>query len=79
MTDSSFASLLDNYAMNGMLALMQVYAPEEWPEDDQKAKKWCNWISKCSYFMALSMMTARHELHSALTEECQKGQEDADA
>lgn len=68
MTDPSLVSLLDDYAMNSMLALMQVYAPEEWPENDDEAIKWCDWVSQRSYFMAASMMDARHNFHAVLTQ-----------
>jgi hypothetical protein len=72
MTDPSLepspVNLLDNYAMNSMVALMQIYAPEEWPEDGDKAVKWCDWVSSRSYFMAASMMDARHNFHAVLAE-----------
>lgn len=68
MIDSSLISLLDDYAMNSMLALMQVYAPEEWPENNEEAIKWCDWVSRRSYFMAASMMDARHNFHAVLAE-----------
>lgn len=72
MTDPSLelslVSLLDDYAMNSMIALMQIYAPEEWPEDGDEAVEWCDWVSERSYFMAASMMDARHRFHSVLSE-----------
>ena len=66
MTDPSLVALLDDYAMNGMIALMQIYAPEEWPADEDKAIAWCDWVSQRSYMMAASMMDARHQFHAVL-------------
>ena len=52
MTDPSLVTLLDDYAMNSMIALMQIYAPEEWPADKDEAIKWCDWICTRSYFIS---------------------------
>ncbi len=68
MTDPSLVSLLDDYAMNSMLALMQVYAPDKWPKDEDEAMEWCDWVSSFSYVMAASMMDARHNFHAVLAE-----------
>jgi hypothetical protein len=65
--EPSLVDLLDNYAMNSMVALMQIYAPEEWPEGGDDAVEWCDWVSSRSYFMASSMMDARHKFHAVLT------------
>jgi hypothetical protein len=52
--------LLDDYAMNAMVALMQVYAPEEWPKEHDDADKCpCDFISTRSYYMAAAMIDAR--------------------
>jgi hypothetical protein len=66
VTDSSLTTLLDDYAMNAMLALMQVYAPEEWPKEHEDADKWCDFISTRSYYMAAAMMDARSSFHNVL-------------
>ena len=69
--DPSLTSLLDDYAMNAMVALMQVYAPEESPKDHDDANEWhnwCNFISTRSYYMATAMIDARSKLHSVLAE-----------
>jgi len=76
MTDPSLVTLLDDYAMNSMIALMQIYAPEEWPSDTDEAIEWCDWISSRSYFMAASMMDARHKFHGVLMEVQQEKQEE---
>jgi hypothetical protein len=76
MTDLSLVTLLDDYAMNSMIALMQIYAPEEWPKDADEAIEWCDWVSSRSYFMAASMMEARHKFHDVLTEVQQEKQEE---
>ena len=68
VTDPSLTTLLDDYAMNAMLALMQVYAPGEWPVEHDDADKWCDFISTRSYYMAAAMMDARHTFHSVLAE-----------
>lgn len=66
--DPSLTSLLDDYAMNAMVALMQAYAPEEWPVEHDDADKWCDFIATRSYYMATAMMDARHMLHKVLVE-----------
>lgn len=40
--ETTLVNLLDDYAMNSMVALMQIYAPEEWPEDGDEAVEWCD-------------------------------------
>lgn len=79
MTDPSLLSLLDDYAINSMIALMQVYAPEEWPEDVDKATSWCEWISERSYLVAASMVAARNNVHATLMQSYQKKGGDANA
>lgn len=79
MTDPSLISLLDDYAINSMIALMQVYAPEEWPEDVDKATSWCEWISARSYLVAASMVAARNNVHATLMQSYQEEVEDANA
>jgi hypothetical protein len=68
LTEPSLSALLDDYAMNAMLGLMQIYALDEWPEGHEAADEWCDFISTRSYYMAASMMDARHRFHSVLTE-----------
>ena len=68
VTDVSLTTLLDDYAMNAMAALMQVYAPEDWPKEHDDADKWCDFIATRSYYMAAAMMDARRTLHSVLDE-----------
>jgi hypothetical protein len=76
-TDPSLTTLLDDYAMNAMLALMQVYAPEEWPKEHEDADKWCDFISTRSYYMAAAMMDARSSFHNVLLDFAKE--EDPDA
>ena len=66
VTDPSLTTLLDDYAMNAMVALMQVYAPAEWPKEHEDADKWCDFISTRSYYMAAAMMDARSSFHNVL-------------
>lgn len=68
LADPSLTALLDDYAMNAMLALMQVYAPEEWPAEHEATDEWCDFISTRSYYMATAMLDARHTLHKVLDE-----------
>jgi len=75
-SDPSLTALLDDYAMNAMIALMQVYAPEEWPEGQEKADKWCNFISTRSYYMAAAMMDARHKFYSVLAQVAESKEDD---
>jgi hypothetical protein len=75
VTDPSLTTLLDDYAMNAMVALMQVYAPEEWPVEHDDADKWCDFISTRSYYMAAAMMDARSTFHSVLID-CETGEEE---
>ena len=75
--DSSLTALLDDYAMNAMIALMQVYAPEEWPEEQEKADKWCDFISTRSYCMAAAMMDARHQFHGIVVVAASKEDDNA--
>ena len=78
VSDHSLSALLDDYAMNAMLALMQVYAPEEWPENHGDADKWCDFISTRSYYMAAAMMDARSTFHNVLID-CAKGEKQDEA
>lgn len=78
VSDPSLTALLDDYAMNAMLALMQVYAPEEWPAEHDDADKWCDFISTRAYYMATAMLDARHTLHSVLTEVAASKEDDND-
>ena len=66
LADPSLTALLDDYAMNAMVALMQVYAPAEWPKEHEDADKWCDFISTRSYYMAAAMMDARSSFHNVL-------------
>jgi hypothetical protein len=77
VTDPSLTTLLDDYAMNAMLALMQVYAPEEWPKEHEDADKWCDFISTRSYYMAAAMMDARSNFHNVLLDFAKEGEQDA--
>jgi hypothetical protein len=77
VTDTSLTTLLDDYAMNAMLALMQVYAPEEWPKEHEDADKWCNFISTRSYYMAAAMMDARSSFHNVLLDVAKEEEQDA--
>jgi hypothetical protein len=77
VTDTSLTTLLDDYAMNAMLALMQVYAPEEWPEEHKSADKWCDFISTRSYYMAAAMMDARSSFHNVLLDVAREEEQDA--
>ena len=76
-SDPSLTSLLDDYAMNAMLALMQVYAPEEWPKEHEDADKWCDFISTRSYYMAAAMMDARSSFHNVLLDVAKEEEQDA--
>ena len=75
--DPSLTSLLDDYAMNAMVALMQVYAPEEWPKKHDDADKWCDFISTRSYYMAAAMMDARSSFHNVLIDLAKEKEQDA--
>jgi hypothetical protein len=77
VTDTSLTTLLDDYAMNAMLALMQVYAPEEWPKEHEDADKWCDFISTRSYYMAAAMMDARSSFHNVLLDVAKEEEQDA--
>jgi hypothetical protein len=77
VTDTSLTTLLDDYAMNAMLALMQVYAPEEWPKEHEDADKWCDFISTRSYYMAAAMMDARSSFHNVLLDVAKEDEQDA--
>ena len=77
MSDPSLTSLLDDYAMNAMVALMQVYAPEEWPKEHDDADKWCDFISTRSYYMAAAMMDARSSFHNVLIGYAKEDEQDA--
>jgi hypothetical protein len=77
VTDTSLTTLLDDYAMNAMLALMQVYAPEEWPKEHEDADKWCDFISTRSYYMAAAMMDARSSFHNVLLDFAKEEEQDA--
>ena len=76
-SDPSLTTLLDDYAMNAMLALMQVYAPEEWPVEHDDADKWCDFISTRSYYMAAAMMDARSSFHNVLIDLAKEKEQDA--
>ena len=78
LADSSLTTLLDDYAMNAMVALMQVYAPEEWPAEHDDADKWCDFISTRSYYMAAAMMDARSSFHNVLIDCAKEDEQDAD-
>lgn len=60
------AQLLDEYALTSMMALINAYAPEEWPIEQENADRWCDFIAKTSYYMAASMMDARSTFYDAL-------------
>ena len=60
------AQLLDEYALTSMMALVNAYAPEEWPVERENADQWCDFIAKTSYYMAASMMDARTTFYDAL-------------
>ena len=77
VTDPSLTTLLDDYAMNAMLALMQVYAPGEWPVEHDDADKWCDFISTRSYYMAAAMMDARSSFHNVLIDCAKEKEQDA--
>ena len=77
VTDPSLTALLDDYAMNAMLALMQVYAPAEWPKEHDDADKWCDFISTRSYYMAAAMMDARSSFHNVLIGYVKEEEQDA--
>jgi hypothetical protein len=77
VTDPSLTTLLDDYALNAMLALMQVYAPEEWPAEHDDADKWCDFISTRSYYMAAAMMDARSSFHNVLIDLAKEKEQDA--
>lgn len=62
----TLSQLLDEYALNSMMALVNAYAPEEWPIEQENADKWCDFIAKTSYYMAASMMDARSTFYDAL-------------
>ena len=66
------AQLLDEYALTSMMALINAYAPEEWPIEQENADRWCDFIAKTSYYMAASMMDARSTLHDALAAVAEK-------
>jgi hypothetical protein len=67
LSEPPLSTLLDDYAINAMLGLMQIYALDEWPEGCEAADEWCDFISTRSYYMAAAMMDARHQFHSVLT------------
>ena len=77
VTDPSLTTLLDDYAMNAMVALMQVYAPAEWPKEHEDADKWCDFISTRSYYMAAAMMDARSSFHNVLIGYVKEEEQDA--
>ena len=77
VTDLSLTTLLDDYAMNAMVALMQVYAPTEWPKEHDDADKWCDFISTRSYYMAAAMMDARSSFHNVLIDCAKEKEQDA--
>jgi hypothetical protein len=77
LADPSLTTLLDDYAMNAMVALMQVYAPEEWPKEHDDADKWCDFISTRSYYMATAMMDARSSFHNVLIDCAKEKEQDA--
>jgi hypothetical protein len=80
VTDPSLTTLLDDYAMNAMVALMQVYEPEESPKDHDDANEWCDWcdfISTRSYYMAAAMMDARSSFHNVLIDCAKEKEQDA--
>jgi len=77
LADPSLTALLDDYAMNAMVALMQVYAPEEWPKEHGEADKWCDFISTRSYYMAAAMMDARSSFHNVLLDFAKEEEQDA--
>ena len=68
MTDSpaSLSTLLDDYAMNAMLAFMQLYAPAELPGKSEEMDRFCLDIALRSYNMAVAMLEARTSLHGAI-------------
>ena len=66
------AQLLDEYALTSMMALINAYAPEEWPVERENADQWCDFIAKTSYHMAASMMDARSTFHDALAAVAEK-------
>ena len=66
------AQLLDEYALTSMMALINTYAPEEWPIEQENADQWCDFIAKTSYYMAASMMDARSTFHDALAAVAEK-------
>lgn len=76
-SDPSLTILLDDYAMNAMLALMQMYAPAEWPKEHDDADKWCDFISTRSYYMAAAMMDARSSFHNVLIDLAKEKEQDA--
>ena len=77
LDDPSLTALIDDYAMSAMAALMQVYAPEEWPKGHEEADKWCDFISTRSYYMAAAMMDARSSFHSVLLDLEKEEEQDA--
>lgn len=66
MTNHSLSTLLDDYALNAMMAFMQLYAPAEWPGDPDDQDKCCRDIACRSYYMAAAMLEARTVLHGAI-------------
>lgn len=68
----TLSQLLDECALSSMMALVNAYAPEEWPIEQEKADQWCDFIAKTSYYMAASMMDARSTFYDALAAVAEK-------
>ncbi len=68
----TLSQLLDECALSSMMALVNAYAPEEWPIEREKADQWCDFIAKTSYYMAASMMDARSTFYDALAAVAEK-------
>lgn len=68
----TLSQLLDECALNSMMALINAYAPEEWPIEQENADQWCDFIAKTSYYMAASMIDARSTFHDALAAVAEK-------
>lgn len=76
MTNPSLSNLLDDYALNAMMAFMQLYAPAEWPGDPDEQNKCCIDIAYRSYHMATAMLEARTALYGAIVTAGQAEAED---
>ena len=71
-----FVDLTDDFAINAMVQLIQIYSPED-TGDKEEMVLWCEAIASTAYLMAGAMMNARSILHKAMIEDSQDKEQNA--